>query len=173
VCLFYPILVTLLVALPALAQDAPKPSPFPKVEDIYLARDDGKGKAGEEVKEFVTTDVPIWCVVLLDSNGKTTVRMNFVAVKVPGVRAETKVVSASYTTKEGQNRVNFTGRPEGTWPPGRYRVDIFIDDKPSKNLEFDIKGRDTDTAGAGGIKPAPGSKPQKQPKINNIAKRPE
>jgi hypothetical protein len=126
-----------LFAIPTFAQsDVPA---APTVEEIYLARDNGEGKAGEQVNEFRTNDVPIYCVVLLDAGGKVTVKMNFVAVNVSGVKAETKVVTASYTTKAGQNRVNFTGTPEGKWTPGRYRVDLFLDGKPAKNLEFDIK----------------------------------
>lgn len=110
------------------------------IEEVYLAKDDGEGKAGEQVTEFRTTDIPIYCVVLLESDSKTVVKMNFVAVSVSGVKSETKVVTASYTTKEGQNRVNFTGRPDGKWTPGRYRVDLFLDGKIAKNIEFEIKG---------------------------------
>lgn len=115
-------------------------TPTPGVEEIYLAKDDGAGKAGDQATEFQTTDIPIYCVVLLDAAGKTTVKMNFVAVNVAGVKPETKVVTASYTTREGQNRVNFTGRPEAKWTPGRYRVDLFLDGKAARTLEFDIKG---------------------------------
>lgn len=118
------------------AQTAATP---PAIEEVYLARDDGKGKAGEQVAEFVTTDIPIHCVVLLDSMTKVTVKMNFVAVTVAGVKAETKVVTASYTTKEGQNRVFFTGRPDGRWTPGKYRVDLFLDGKAATNIPFEIK----------------------------------
>lgn len=111
----------------------------PGIEEVYLAKDDGNGKAGEQVTEFKVTDVPIYCVVLLESTTSSVVKMNFVAVSVPGVKPETKVVTASYTTKEGQNRVNFTGRPDGTWTPGKYRVDLYVDGKFVKNLEFAIR----------------------------------
>jgi hypothetical protein len=111
------------------------------VEDVYLAKDDGKGKAGEQVEEFVTSDVPIYCVVVLDTAEAVTVKMNFVAVKVAGVKADTKVVTASYTTKAGQNRVNFTGKPYDAWVPGRYRVDIFINGKAARGLEFEIRAQ--------------------------------
>lgn len=121
------------------------PAPVPVIEEVYLAKDDGVGKAGEHVTEFRTTDVPIYCVILLDSDLKTVVKMNFVAVAVAGVKPETKVVSASYTTTEGQNRVNFTGRPDGRWTPGRYRVDLFLNGKLTRHVEFEIKG----TAAAG------------------------
>ena len=106
----YAVLVFVFLAASAFGQDAGPPVPV--IEEVYLARDDGKGKAGEQVTEFRTTDVPIHCVVLLDGPAKTTVKMNFVAVLVPGVRPETKVVTSTYTTAETQNRVNFTGRPE-------------------------------------------------------------
>ena len=109
------------------------------VEDVYLAKDDGTGQAGEAVTEFRTTAVPIFCVVLLDTTAAVTVKMNFVAVNVAGVKADTKVVSTSFTTKDGQNRVNFTGRPYDKWTPGRYRVDIFLDGRIARNVEFDIK----------------------------------
>ena len=99
------------------------------VSEIYLARDDGSGKAGDPATDFRVTDVPIYCVVSLNSNEPTTVRMNLVAVEVAGVRADTKVVSTSYTTKDRQNRVNFTGRPDGKWVAGKYRADIYVGDK--------------------------------------------
>ena len=151
------------LAIPTIAQsDVPV---APTVEEIYLARDDGEGKAGEQVSEFRTNDVPIYCVVLLDAVGKVTVKMNFVAVNVRGVKAETKVVTASYTTKDGQNRVNFTGRPEGKWTPGKYRVDLFIDGKAAKNLEFEIKGAGAVNSAASGFQPSATQtpKPKKRP----------
>jgi len=109
------------------------------IEEVYLAKDDGSGKAGEQVTEFRTTDIPIYCVVLLDSGAQAVVKMNFVAVSVAGVKPETKVVTSSYTTKGGQNRVNFTGHPEGKWTAGKYRVDLFLDGKKVKDVEFEIK----------------------------------
>lgn len=107
--------------------------------EIYLAKDDGTGKAGDEATSFVTTDVPIYCVVMLSSSTPVKVKMNLVAVAVAGVRPDTKVVSTSYTTRDNENRVNFTGRPAGQWVPGRYRVDIFVDDKQVMTREFAIQ----------------------------------
>lgn len=99
------------------------------IDEIYLAKDDGTGSAGEPAAAFITTDVPIFCVILLNSTRPVTVKMNLVVVSVPGVKAETHVVSTTYTTKDSQNRVNFTGKPHGLWVAGKYRVDIFIDGK--------------------------------------------
>jgi hypothetical protein len=107
--------------------------------EIYLAKDDGTGKAGEEATSFVTTDVPIYCVVVLGTSEPATVKMNLVAVAVPGVKAETRVVSTTYTTKENEDRVNFTGRPAGQWVAGRYRVDIFVGKTPVFSREFAVQ----------------------------------
>jgi hypothetical protein len=134
----YTILICLLVVAASYAQSDPPGTPG--IEVVYLARDNGEGKAGDQVTEFRTTDVPIYCVVVLDSNAKAVVKMNFVAVAVSGVKPETKVVTASYATNGRQNRVNFTGLPEDKWTPGKYRVDLFVDGKIAKNVEFEIKG---------------------------------
>jgi hypothetical protein len=156
-------LFTIFVGLTGLAGLVPaqsSPSEPAKVEEVYLARDNGNGKAGEQADEFRTTDVPIYCVVLLETTSKVTIKMNFVAVRVTGVKPETKVVSASYTTKENQNRVNFTGTPDGTWTPGRYRVDLFIDGKAARSIEFDIKASTANVAAATYLKPPDPPKPK-------------
>lgn len=110
------------------------------VEDIYLARDDGEGKAGDVTSIFRPSDIPIHCIVVLASPDPAAVRMNFVAVKVAGVKPESRVVSASYATQQGQDRVFFTGRPHGKWTVGEYRIDVFVNDKLEKSLPFEIKG---------------------------------
>jgi len=145
----------------ALAQ-TPAPTPATGIEEVYLAKDDGEGKAGEQVTEFRTTDIPIYCVILLESNKQAIVKMNFVAVAVAGVKPETKVVTASYTTKDGQNRVNFTGRPEGKWTPGTYRVDLFLDGKRARTVEFQIKSSGVAAPGAASYQP-PKQRPGRVP----------
>jgi hypothetical protein len=121
------------------AQEGDSVPPKAGVLEIYLAKDDGTGKAGDEATNFVTTDVPIYCVVQLDSALPTTVKMNLVAVAVPGDKAETKVVSTTYTTKNNQDRVNFSGSPAGQWVAGRYRVDIFVGSAAVVSREFAVQ----------------------------------
>ena len=109
------------------------------VSEIYLAKDDGTGQAGEPVTSFETTDVPIYCVVKLDSAESVTVKMQLVAVSVAGVKPGTKVVATTYTTKDLQERVNFSGRPQGQWVAGRYRVDIYIENVQVASREFAVQ----------------------------------
>ena len=144
------------------------------VDEIFLARDDGNGKAGEAVSRFFTTDIPIYCVVQLASDASVTVKMNFVAVAVAGVKPETKVVTTSYTTKQGQSRVNFSGKPYDKWSVGKYKVEIYEDGKFAKDLVFDIRPASGTPDGAAFFqsktKPlaptAPRPKPAAKPKRN-------
>jgi len=115
-------------------------TPSSAVEDVYLARDDGEGKAGEVSAIFYTTDMPIHCIVVLANPDPAAVRMNFVAVKVNGVKPDSRVVSSSYATRQGQDRVFFTGKPQGKWTAGSYRIDVFVNDKLEKSLDFEVKG---------------------------------
>lgn len=110
------------------------------IEEIFLAKDDGSGKAGEKAESFTPTDIPIYCVVQLDSMKSAIVKMNLVAVKVSGVKAETKVITVSFKTNGEQSRVSFKGAPQGSWIAGNYRFDIFIDDKPAGKKDFEIQG---------------------------------
>jgi len=110
------------------------------VEDLYLARDDGGGKAGDVTSTFSPADIPIHCIVVLSKTHPIGVKMNFVAVKVAGVKPESRVVSSAYTTRQGQDRVFFTGRPDRRWVAGVYRIDIFVEGKLEKSLAFEVKG---------------------------------
>lgn len=104
--------------------------------EVYLAKGDGKGNPGDAATEFSPTDIPIFCVVRLGSSDPVTVKMYLVAVSVKGVKPESRIVSTSYTTSDGQNEVYFTGRPEKTWHAGSYRADIFVEGKPFRSLDF-------------------------------------
>ena len=115
------------------------------VEEISLARDDGDGKAGEIADKFYTTDVPLYCIIQLNSDKSANVKMNIVAVKANGYKPETKVITVSYTTKETHTKVIFNASPEKIWAVGNYRVDILINGKFADSLSFEIEKRATET----------------------------
>lgn len=139
-----------------------------EIKEIYFAKDDGTGNAADRaVTVFSPADIPIYCVVQLTSAVSATVKMNLVAENVQGVKADTKVVSTSYTTRNGEDRVNFYGRPAGKWTPGKYRADIFIDGKLIKNLTFEV--RDTvNVSGSRSFQPRKSNKPSVPPKKNGV-----
>lgn len=139
------ILITIFCALfafNAFAQKVEEDQDEPQtvgVEEIYLARDNGEGKAGDVSETFLTTDIPIYCIVQLNSTKPAAIKMNLVAVSVQGVKAESKVISVNYKTNGRQNRVSFTGKPDVFWTAGSYRIDIFINDKLAVGKTFVIK----------------------------------
>lgn len=157
------IIILTLAALASYAQAPAEALPDSVIDDVYLARDDGNGKAGDVVETFSTRDIPIYCIVSLTRSSPINVKMNLLAVKVNGVKPETKVVTAGYTTKQGQDRVYFTGRPDRVWVAGTYRIDVFVEGKRERSLMFEMKG---DAAPVGASKfvpskpaPAPARKP--------------
>lgn len=111
----------------------------PAVEEITLARDDGKGGAGEISDSFLTTNIPIHCFVQLNSPGAATIKMNFVAVKASNLKPESKIVTVNVKTSDKQDSVNFTASPEKLWAAGDYRIDIFLDGKLSRSKNFTIQ----------------------------------
>jgi hypothetical protein len=159
------IFLCLFLALAASGQ-TPVQEPQPQdnetvgVEEIYLAKDNGEGKAGDAETNFLTSDIPIFCVVQLNSTKPATVKMNFIAVKVAGVKAETKVVSVSFKTNGKQNRVNFTGSPEGAWIAGSYRVDVFVDGKLAGSRELEIQKSATANPAVESFQPKTNAKPK-------------
>jgi len=155
------VLFCLLLSGSAFAQASP-----PQVVEAFLARDDGKGNPGIRASEFAVTDIPIHCVVVLRQPGVVDVKMNFVAVSVAGVKRDTRVVTAGYTTTPAQDRINFTGRPAGKWITGEYRVDLFVNWVAAGSLALQIKA----TAGTlvpAGIAKIPAARRRKPIKRKN------
>lgn len=109
------------------------------VEEISLARDDGNGKPGATTDTFITTDVPIHCFILLNSTKTVSVKMNVVAVKANGLKPESNVVTVNYKTNGTQNGINFNASPATIWAAGTYRIDVLIDGRRAKSLDFEIK----------------------------------
>ncbi len=108
------------------------------VAEITLFKDDGSGAMGDEAENFLTTDVPIHCSILLNSSEIALIKMNVVAVKAAGLKAESKIVTVNYKTNGKHDRVNFTASPADVWAVGKYRVDIFVEGKLSQSKNFEI-----------------------------------
>jgi hypothetical protein len=108
------------------------------VEQIYLARDDGKGNPGATVEKFNVSDRPVYCIIQLNTEKPVAVKMIFVAAKANRLKPETRIITVSYTTKENENGVTFNASPDGLWMAGEYRIDVYINNKLSKSRTFEI-----------------------------------
>ncbi|MGI8468483.1 MAG: hypothetical protein ACR2N3_08525 [Pyrinomonadaceae bacterium] len=109
------------------------------VEQISLMRDDGAGKAADEIENFSTADKILHFRIQLSSRKPANVKMILVAADVAGLKPETKSVTVRYKTNGKQNIVNFTASPEDSWLAGKYRADVYIDDKIADKKEFEIQ----------------------------------
>jgi hypothetical protein len=159
------IVFVLIVSTIGSAQESDDPV-RPIIAEVFLAKANSDGLAGEPAENFVVSDVPIFCVVRLHSSGVAAVKMDLVATKVPGVKPDTKVVSISYTTKANEDRVNFSGKPHDIWTAGMYRVDIYVGEKKVRIIEFEIKSSPIETAKPSIEKPrAPSRKPARRPTV--------
>ncbi len=151
---------------------APKVKPVVGIESILLLRDDGDGNADEETAVFKQSDVPIHCRIFLDSFIPTTVKMNLIATDVKGLKADSKIITVSYKTNGEQNIVNFRGAPDNIWIAGKYRIDIFVDEKLAGNREFEIQQNEPAPSAAAQtnfVEPKPKLKPKtalKRPRKN-------
>ena len=112
-----------------------------KAASLTLARKDLTGNIVEDIEIFSPKDIPIYCYVDLSSTKSVTVQLNFIAVKVRGIRPNTKIISVSYKTKKGEDSVTFTGKPDKKWIVGSYRVDILLDGKATLSKGFAVENQ--------------------------------
>ncbi|MCB1026049.1 MAG: hypothetical protein KDB79_16755 [Acidobacteria bacterium] len=110
-----------------------------KAVTLTLARKDSDGNIDEDIKVFSPKDIPIYCYVDLKSPAPVEVKLNFIAVKVKGIRPNSKIISISYKLKNGEDNVTFTGKPEKNWFTGTYRVDILIENKLVVSKTFEVE----------------------------------
>lgn len=130
-----------------------------KIVDLYLAKDDGNGAEGERAENFELADIPIYCVVKLNAPGGTNVKIILLAATVPGIKSGSKIVTTSYTLKEREDQVTFYGQPTDKWLPGKYRVELFLDNKLERTLNFNIGDADAAIRTAASKRTQPTAKP--------------
>ena len=126
------------INLCAQAETENKTDASTEVEDIILFKDDGNGNRGDETESFLTTDKPLHCQILLDSEKAVTVKMEMVAVEVKGMKAGAKTVVISFKTNGKQNVVNFNFNPQTFWNAGKYKINVFVNNILSKSRELEI-----------------------------------
>ncbi|HYN83670.1 MAG TPA: hypothetical protein VER32_00345 [Pyrinomonadaceae bacterium] len=108
------------------------------VTDAELARDDGAGRAGQRVTGFRTKDNPLHCVASLNKP-REGVRVRFVwtAVDAGGER-DRVLADAEYVTRAGESRADGVASLPREWPRGRYRVQVFLNGRVVKSLDFNV-----------------------------------
>lgn len=109
------------------------------VNDLHMARDDGKGNPGEETDHFGPEDRTIHCVAeLKEAKPGSSIRFSWVIVEAQGAKDE-KLEESDYSTKPGEEVVHGQVTLPKDWPPGKYKVDVFVNGKLDKTIQFTVE----------------------------------
>ena len=106
------------------------------IANAILARDEA---ATEPTTVFSPTDTFYLLVELNNAPDDTTVRAVWYAVDVGDVApANTLIDEATLTS--GSGTLTFDLVSDTQWPPGTYRVELYLNDELSQTLEFSVAG---------------------------------
>lgn len=101
--------------------------------EAFLARDpDG----AEPTTNFLPEDTFYLIADLANAPSDTRVKAVWVAVDADGVDFDTVIDEAELETGDG--RLTFDLANDGVWPPGNYKVDVYINDTVVETLEFTV-----------------------------------
>jgi hypothetical protein len=127
----------LLVPVPAGCGGSSAPS-GPHITDARLAHDYQSGKAIGPTGTFAPTDSIFHLVVNIGSpNNGTRVGATWYVVNAGDVKNQ-KLDSAEVALSLGQDVAHFTLTSHKQWLKGSYRVDIFLDSRKDRSLDFRV-----------------------------------
>jgi len=105
------------------------------IKQAQVARDFKDGPVGAGTL-FNPQDNPLHCVVQLERASKG-VRVKFIwTVIEAGGQQNYKLNEREVILSSGQGSIDAYLSLQDPWPPGAYKIDIFLDDKPASTLNF-------------------------------------
>ena len=110
------------------------------IEDAWMAFDqEGALRTGTYRQDDI-----FYAIVLLENTpDDTEIKAVFYADQVEGEQADTRIDDAVLTAGSGQ--VYFTLSNPALWPPGGYRVDLYLNNEFERSLTFEVQGPPTPT----------------------------
>jgi hypothetical protein len=109
------------------------------VTSAQLARGYSQGKAVDPTTAFRPSDRVIHLVVAVgNAPDDTKVGATWYAVDAGGSQNE-KLDTASGTLHNGEDHVDLTLSNTSNWPRGSYKVDLMLDDKRDRTLNFEVR----------------------------------
>jgi hypothetical protein len=110
------------------------------VNEIRMAKDNGSGDPEEAAVEvFGPTDRTIHCVIKLkESDSGTKIKFSWIIVDAEGAKNE-KIKEIEYTTKALENVVHAHLTLPRDWPKGKYKVDVYVNDKLDKTINYSVE----------------------------------
>jgi S1-C subfamily serine protease len=118
---------------------APKAPGPPRVVDIYLTKDNGKGEPGKRAVQIKPADKVFHCVLdMKPLSADTNFSATLIAVDAAGVK-NFEVTSTMISAKKGLLSLDFKFSLPRPWPVGKYRVAVQAGAVPVRAVNFDIK----------------------------------
>lgn len=103
------------------------------VKNVVLARDpDGK----DPTTTFSSQDSIYALVDVANAPDDTIYKAVWTAVNAEGVDPNFKIDEATLTAGSGTHQFSLTN--DNLWPAGQYKVDIYMNDKLEKTVEFTV-----------------------------------
>lgn len=109
------------------------------LEEIYMAKDDGKGNPGARADVFSPQDRTIHCVAKLkEMKSGTKMKFTWWTVDANGSQNQ-KIKDIDYTTKALENIIHGHLTLPQNWPVGKYKVDVYVNDNLEKTAFFSVQ----------------------------------
>ena len=104
------------------------------ISEAYLSRDD----AGQETTTvFAPSDTFYAQVRLSNAPDDTALKAVWTAVSVAGEEPNLLIDETSLTGGDGN--YNFNLQNDNLWPPGQYKVDLYLNDTLDRTLNFTVE----------------------------------
>lgn len=109
------------------------------IEDLHMAKDDGKGDPGDETNAFSPGDRTIHCVAkLADAKAGTKMKFSWFIVDAGGSKNE-RIKEIDYTTRAQENIVHGHLTLPQDWPIGKYRVEVSVNGNLERTAQYSVK----------------------------------
>lgn len=117
-----------------------------KIKEAYTAREvNGKQEA---TTTFNQDEVFFLVVNVANAPDDTITKAVWYAVNAEGVEPNMVLKEFEYT---GGGEITFDLSNTNLWPVGTYKVELFLDDKLTQTLDFNVAGSAASSAGSGGV----------------------
>jgi hypothetical protein len=104
------------------------------IKDANMARD----YDGTQLTTVFAPDETFYCVVeLANAPDDTTVKAAWTAVEAEGVEPNFFIDEAELTS--GSNTLHFKLNNDNLWPGGKYKVELYLNGKLERTLEFEVQ----------------------------------
>jgi hypothetical protein len=109
------------------------------IEEIHMAKDDGKGEPGEKTDTFSPGDRTVHCVATL-KEAKTGTQMKFSWWLVDAEGTQNKrLKDIDYTTGALENVIHGHLTLPQDWPKGKYKVEVYVNGNLDKTAPYTVE----------------------------------